>query len=237
MAGYAEIADHYRRQIKNGELSPGQRMPTIREVMETWNVSTATATRAYKVLQAEGLTRASSGAGTVVAHPGSPTIAARVRHHAATGRALEPGEESRILEVGTVGADETVAPRLAVEPGTPVHVRRRVVSRNGTPVHMSSSYYADYVIEAVPELAEPVSTGGSRELAAERLGSPQDRVLEEVTSRLATDPEKTALGLTGDSVIVTQVIRTVYLADGRIVEVAVRVVGGSTVLRWSSSLS
>jgi len=80
-----------------------------------------------------------------------------------------------------------------------------------------------------------VSTGGSRELAAERLGSPQARVLEEVTSRLAADPEKEALGLTG-SVIVTQVVRTVYLGDGRVVEVAVKVCSGATVIRWSSAL-
>ncbi|MEU3956038.1 GntR family transcriptional regulator [Streptomyces achromogenes] len=236
MAGYAEIADHFRQQIKRGDLAPGDRLPTLREITETWSVSIATANRAYKTLRAEGLTQASSGAGTVVARPGSPTIAARVQTHAATGRALDPDETSRIVEVGVVGADETVAARMDVEPGTPVHVRRRVVSRGGVPVHLSSSYYSADVIEAVPELTEPVSTGGSRELAAERLGSPQARVLEEVTSRLATDPEKSALGLSGESVIVTQIVRTVYLADGRIVEVAVRVVGGSTVLRWSTAL-
>jgi DNA-binding GntR family transcriptional regulator len=236
MAGYAEIADHFRRLIHGGELKPGDRMPPIREVMETWSVSTATATRAYKELKAAGLTRASTGAGTVVAQPGSPTTAARVRTHAVTGRALGAGETSRILEVGVVSADEAIAARLDVAPGTPVHVRRRVVSRDGTPVHMSSSYYADYVVDAVPELAQEVSTGGSRELASERLGSPQHHVLEEVTSRLASDPEKDALGLSGNSVIVTQVLRTVYLADGRIVEVAVKVCGGSTVLRWSTSL-
>ncbi|WP_258311485.1 GntR family transcriptional regulator [Streptomyces sp. NWU49] len=236
MAGYAEIAEDFRRKIERGELSPGDRMPTIREVMETWGVSMATASRAYKELKTQGLTHASSGAGTVVARPGSPTIAARVQAHAATGRALTTGESSEILEIGTVGADELIAARLEVEPGTPVHVRRRIVSRGDTPLHLSASYYLPFVIEATPELTEPVSTGGSRELAAERLGSPQDRVLEEVTSRLASDTEKAALGLTGDTVVVTQVVRTVYLADGRIVEVAVRVVGGSTVLKWASSL-
>ncbi|WP_097968732.1 GntR family transcriptional regulator [Streptomyces sp. or20] len=236
MAGYAEIAEDYRSKIQRGELSPGDRMPTLREVMEAWDVSMATASRAYKELQAQGLTTASSGAGTVVARAGSPTISARVQAHAATGRALDADESSAILEVGTVGADETVASRLGVAPGTPVHVRRRVVSRGGVPVHLSASYYLPFVIEATPELTELVSTGGSRELAAERLGSPQSRVLEEVTSRLATDPEKDSLGLTGASVIVTQVVRTVYLADGRIVEVAVRVVGGTTVLRWASNL-
>lgn len=90
-------------------------------------------------------------------------------------------------------------------------------------MHVSSSYYPAYVIAVTPELAEPVSTGGSRELAAERLGVAQDHVLEEVTSRLATESEKTALGLTTGDVVVTQVVRTVHLADGRVVEVAVKI--------------
>jgi GntR family transcriptional regulator len=103
-------------------------------------------------------------------------------------------------------------------------------------VHLSSSYYPAYVIGVTPELMEPVSTGASRELAAERLGSPQARVLEEVTSRFALESEKATLGLTAGDVIVTQVVRTVVLEDGRIVEVAVKVAGGSTILRWSTSL-
>ncbi|WP_030277562.1 GntR family transcriptional regulator [Streptomyces sp. NRRL B-24484] len=237
MAGYADIAAHFRRQIEGGELKPGDRLPTLREVMQEFGVAQQTASRAYKVLKGEGLTEATTGGGTVVAKAGSDNIAARVRNHAATGKALGAGETSRIVEVGTVGADETVAARLEVEPGTPVHVRRRVVSRDGAPVHLSSSYYPAYVIEVTPELAEAVSTGGSRELAAERLGTAQERVLEEVTSRLATEPEKEALGGLTGSVIVTQVVRTVLLADGRIVEVAVKVTNGSTVLRWSTPLS
>lgn len=140
------------------------------------------------------------------------------------------------MEIGTVGADEVVAPRLDVAPGTPVHVRRRLVSRGGVPVHLSSSYYPAYVIAATPELTQAVSTGGSRELAAERLGAAQSHVLEEVTSRLATEQEKSALGLTSEVVVVTQVIRTVYLTDDRIVEVAVKVASGATILRWSTSL-
>lgn len=235
-AGYATIAEHFRNLIRDGTMRPGDRMPTVRKVMEEWDVSNATAVRAYKVIKEEGLTSASTGAGTVVAGHGSDNIAARVRTHSATGKALATGEASEIMEVSTIGADEAIAVRLDVEPGSPVHVRRRLVKRDGSPVHLSSSYYAPYVIEAAPELTQPVSTGGSRELAAERLGVAQGRVLEEVTSRLAIDLERTALGLTG-SVIVTQVLRTVFLTDGRVVEVAVKVCHGSTVLKWSTPLA
>ncbi|MFE0654459.1 GntR family transcriptional regulator [Streptomyces sp. NPDC059534] len=235
--GYAEIAAYYRQQIQDGTLRPGDTMPSLRQVCERFGVAQTTANRAYRALKMEGLTLPKSGVGTVVAGLVSNNIATRVHLHETTGRALGGGESSRILEVGTTGADELIAPRLDVAPGTPVHVRRRVVSRNGVPVHISSSYYPAYVIAVTPELTEPVSTGGSRELAAERLGVAQERVLEEVTSRLATETEKTALGLTAGDVIVTQVVRTVTLADGRVVEVAVKVVGGSTILRWSTSLN
>ncbi|MFJ6941176.1 GntR family transcriptional regulator [Streptomyces sp. NPDC101132] len=235
--GYAEIAAYYRKQIQDGALRPGDTMPSLRQASEHFGVAQTTANRAFRLLKQEGLTLPKAGVGTIVAGPISNNIAARVRLHETTGSALAGGETSHILEIGTVGADEVVAPRLDVAPGTPVHVRRRVVSRNGVPVHVSSSYYPAYVIAVTPELTEPVSTGGSRELAAERLNSPQDHVLEEVTSRFATESEKSALGLTAGEVIVTQVVRTVYLADGRVVEVAVKVAGGATILRWATSLN
>jgi DNA-binding GntR family transcriptional regulator len=235
--GYAEIAAHYRKQIQEGALRPGDTMPSLRQICEQFEVAQTTANRAYRMLKMEGLTLPKPGVGTVVAGTISNNVSTRVLMHASTGSALDGGETSRILEVGTIGADELVAPRLDVAPGTPVQVRRRLVSRNGVPVHLSSSYYPAYVIAVTPELTEPVSTGGSRELAAERLGVAQEEVLEEVTSRLAVESEKAALGLTAGDVVVTQVVRTVTLADGRVVEVAVKVTGGSTILRWTTSLS
>ncbi|MGW0121757.1 GntR family transcriptional regulator [Streptomyces sp. NPDC003327] len=230
--GYAEIAAHFRQQIQDGVLQPGDTMPSMREVSERYGVAQTTVNRAFRVLKAEGLTLPKAGVGTVVAGPISNNISARVALHATTGSALGGGESSRILEVGTIGADELVASRLDVTPGTPVHMRRRVVSRGGVPVHMSTSYYPAYVMAVTPELAQPVSTGASRELAAERLGIAQDRVLYEFMSRHATEAEKETLGITaGGPLPVSQEVRTVYLADERIVEVAVKVANGSTILR------
>lgn len=234
--GYAEIAEHFRRQIRDGTLRPGDTMPSYTAVAKQYNVAHTTVNRAYRALKMEGLTLTRPGKKTVVAGPVSSNIAARVALHGATGSALDGSEVSRILEVGTIGADELVASRLDVAPGTPVQVRRRLVSRNGLPLHLSSSYYPAYVIAVTPELTEPVSTGASRELAASRLGFAQDQVLEEVTSRHATAAEKEALGLTASEVVVTQVVRTVTLEDGRVVEVAVKVAEGSTILRWTTSL-
>lgn len=234
--GYAQIAAHYREKIRTGALRPGDRMPTVREVMAEHGVSMATAARAYKELKISGLTSASSGAGTIVAPHSSSGIPARVEMHAESGRALAGDETSDILDVTTIGAPEAVASRLEVEPGTPVTARRRLVSRGGAPVHLSTSYYPLYVVEAVPELTRPSSTGGSRELAASRLNSAQSHVLEEVTSRPAEGDEAELLGLSAPRSTVTSVTRTVWLRDGRVVEVATKIVRGASVLRWSSAL-
>jgi len=235
---YKQIADHYRQRILSGELTPGTRLPTLREIVAERGVTMSTASAAMAELRREGLTVARPRAGTVVAEPSS-SVATRVHTHASTGRALGAGENSRILEIGTTEADESIASRLNVEPGSLVHVRRRLVSRDGIPMHLTSSYYPPFVIAVTPELTEPVSTGGSRELAAKRLGVPQDQVLEEVTSRLATEEERETLDLDlgASEVTVTQVLRTVVLTDGRVVEVAVKVAGGTTILRWSTPLN
>ncbi|MDR3083992.1 MAG: GntR family transcriptional regulator [Streptomyces sp.] len=234
--GYADIAAHFRQLIQNGTLRPGDPMPSYKSTREQFDVAHTTVHRAYQALKMEGLTLSTPGVGIVVAAPTSNNIGTRVALHAATGSALDTGESSQILEVGTVGADALVAPRLDVQPGTPVHMRRRVVRRGGVPVHLSSSYYPAFVVAAAPELQQPVSTGASRELAASRLGVAQEQVLEEVTSRHATAAEKETLGLTASEVVVTQVVRTVTLEDGRVVEVAVKVAEGSTILRWTTSL-
>ncbi|MCB5182874.1 GntR family transcriptional regulator [Streptomyces antimicrobicus] len=233
--GYAGIAAYYAERIRKGEIPAGSKLPSLRDVCDAHGVSMKTAARAFNQLKAWGLTIPKPGVGTIAAAPVSDNIEGRVKTYAATGRALAAGETSEILEIGTVAADEIVASRLDIEPGTPVAVRRRVVSRDGVPTHYSSSYYPSYVISAVPELMEPVSTGGSRELASERLGSAQKGVLEEVTCRFATEVEKSALGLTG-SVQVMQIVRTVHLKDGRIVEVGVKIVSGSTPLKWYTDL-
>jgi GntR family transcriptional regulator len=236
---YHQVVGYFRTKILSGELPPGARMPTLRKVCDQFKISMATANRAYQVLKNDGLTVASSGSGTSVAYRpavvSSPSIADRVRRHAETGRALREGEVSRIVRSEVTAADEVVAERLGVAPGHPVQVRVRVVSRNGTVSHLSSSYYPSYVMNQVPELSGTTSTGGSRELASERLGSPQDRASHDITSRPAYSEELDLLGLEEGTTVLVDV-RTVYLEDDRVVEVAVKVCPGTGYLHYEEQL-
>jgi 5'-deoxynucleotidase YfbR-like HD superfamily hydrolase len=79
-AGYNEIAEHYRQLINDGELVPGESVPSMRQVCGEFGVSITTANRAFRQLKDEGLTVVKPGVGTVVAN--------------GTRRAITTGNES-----------------------------------------------------------------------------------------------------------------------------------------------
>ncbi|MGK5544606.1 TetR/AcrR family transcriptional regulator C-terminal domain-containing protein [Streptomyces sp. URMC 127] len=66
---YLRIAAELRRRITDGELAPGDRVPSTRQIAQEWNVALATATKVLTTLRQEGLVRARPRAGTVVAGP------------------------------------------------------------------------------------------------------------------------------------------------------------------------
>ncbi|WP_328765528.1 TetR/AcrR family transcriptional regulator C-terminal domain-containing protein [Streptomyces sp. NBC_00272] len=75
---YLRIAGEIRRRITAGELAPGDRVPSTRQVAKEWDVAMATAAKALTTLRLEGLVEARPRAGTVVA-AGAPAVAPRRR--------------------------------------------------------------------------------------------------------------------------------------------------------------
>ena len=69
MHPYRRIVQDVRRRIEAGELRPGDRVPSARQITKDWGVAIATATRAHAALREEGLTVSRPGVGTVVAGP------------------------------------------------------------------------------------------------------------------------------------------------------------------------
>ncbi|GAB3406240.1 TetR/AcrR family transcriptional regulator [Flindersiella endophytica] len=61
------IVSELRHRIEAGELKPGERVPSTREIVRRWGVAMATATKVLTELRQLGLTEARSGVGTVVA--------------------------------------------------------------------------------------------------------------------------------------------------------------------------
>jgi DNA-binding transcriptional regulator YhcF (GntR family) len=63
---YRQIAGELRARILAGDLRPGDRVPSVRQIAQRWGVAAATATRVTAVLRDEGLVEARVGSGTVV---------------------------------------------------------------------------------------------------------------------------------------------------------------------------
>ena len=63
---FLRIAAEIRRRIESGQLQPGDRVPSARQITVEWDVAIATASKALAALREEGLVRAVPGVGTVV---------------------------------------------------------------------------------------------------------------------------------------------------------------------------
>jgi molybdate-binding protein/DNA-binding transcriptional regulator YhcF (GntR family) len=63
---YEQIAEALRLQIAQGDLAPGQRLPTVRDMAREWDCTPSTVSRAYAILADEDLVTGHRGGGTRV---------------------------------------------------------------------------------------------------------------------------------------------------------------------------
>lgn len=66
LSPHARIVAALQDQIASGELRPGQRVPSTRQIVSEWGVAMATAAKALAVLREQGWVRALPGTGTIV---------------------------------------------------------------------------------------------------------------------------------------------------------------------------
>ncbi|WP_158889791.1 GntR family transcriptional regulator [Amycolatopsis anabasis] len=63
---YVQLGQQVREALRLGWLRPGDRLPTVREVVASSGVNPNTVLKAYRQLELEGLVAARQGAGTFV---------------------------------------------------------------------------------------------------------------------------------------------------------------------------
>lgn len=139
---YLAIAATLRQQIAGGELGPGDRVPSTRQLALQWGVAMATAAKALTVLRNEGVVESRPRSATVVATvTGSPSPAAT------TNPAAEPNRD-RILGAAIELADaeglaalsmRAIATRLNV---TPMTIYRYVRDKDDLLALMSDAAFA-----------------------------------------------------------------------------------------------
>ena len=84
---YEQIAESLRRQIAQGDLRPGDRLPSVRQTAAQWDCTTGTVSRAYALLADEGLVHGRRGSGTTVTANPLPPDAPYLRQAALLNQA------------------------------------------------------------------------------------------------------------------------------------------------------
>lgn len=64
---YRQLVEQVRRLVAGGQLAPGDAMPSVREVAQALAVNPMTVSKAYSLLEMEGLLARRRGLGMVVA--------------------------------------------------------------------------------------------------------------------------------------------------------------------------
>lgn len=223
---FRQVAADLREKIASGRFSPGDQLPSERDLVDTYGVSRPTVRDAVNLLRAEGLVTSEHGRGVFVRPPASIRRIARSRlsrearerdRGAFLADAAAQGfTPSTSVKVRFEQADARVAGYLAIEPGSDVTVRDRVMRADGLVVQLAVSrlpreFTRDTAIEQVD-----TGRGGTYarlEEAGHRLAS----FAEHVGARMPTPDEASLLQL-ADGVPVITVTRVAYREDGKPME-------------------
>lgn len=137
---YYQIKTRLMEAIENGQLKPGDRVPSERELTEKFNVSRMTARQALAELESQGVLYRVQGKGTFVATPkleqplaGITSFTEDMRR-----RGLEPG--ARVLSVEEVPAGRRVGRALGLAETTPVFRLERLRLAGGEPMALEVSH-------------------------------------------------------------------------------------------------
>lgn len=136
---YVRIRADLMQSIENGQLHPGDKAPSERELTARYGVSRMTARHALTTLEAEGYLNRVPGSGTFVSQPkfeqklnAVTSFTEEVQLHGMT-------PDTRILATAIIEADPRIAEKMAIAPGGPVIQFQRLRLANGLPMALETA--------------------------------------------------------------------------------------------------
>ena len=191
----AKLPKYYqvKRQLLEftATLDPGSPVPPERELARSYGTSRTTVRQALAELVIEGRLLRMQGKGTFVA---KPKVAQSLQLTSYTedmrAQGLEP--TSRLLEIGYVSADDDLADRLVVKPGSRVLRIERLRMANGEPMAIETTHLS---AKRFPGLRKHLTKYTSLYTAlSEEYGVHLAEAEETIETALATPREAALLG-------------------------------------------
>jgi len=222
---YRRILGELRSRILSGDLPPGAKLPSVRELAQQYGVPNGTAARAVAELRAEGRVISKHGAGVYVREfreirRSSPSRLARERWvRGVPIQDADTGDRTRAVdvEVGEQPAPDWVAHALDVDPGSPVAFRSRRFVVDERFVQLATSYLPVDLVRGTAIMHTNPGKGGIYARLIE-LGHAPVTFSEELRCRMPLPDEIDRLQLP-DGTPVIEITRHAFQADGRCVEV------------------
>lgn len=123
LPAYAQLVRQVREAMRLGVLRPGDRLPTVRDVVTLCAVNAATVLKAYRELELSGLVESRQGSGTFVINTlgsADPHVMARLRSGLARwlGQARAAGLEDEDVEALVASVLAERVPRASTAEGT-----------------------------------------------------------------------------------------------------------------------
>jgi DNA-binding transcriptional regulator YhcF (GntR family)/AcrR family transcriptional regulator len=166
---YRQVVAELQHRIESGELTPGARVPSTRQITRQWNVAMATATKVLADLQQQGLVHAVPGVGTVVsdtlaggAEARGPRISSTAEPTPSAGPAPRPGTAEQVLSVERIvaaaiqvadaeGLGAVSMRRVATEIAVAtMSLYRHVDDKDDLLIRMMSSAFSEWPFPAEP---------------------------------------------------------------------------------------
>jgi DNA-binding GntR family transcriptional regulator len=212
---YLRIAGHIRDQIARGDLTPGDEVPSERELAASWHVARPTAARALESLRTQGLVESRQGSGTYVR---AAAIAPRARERYARAHELGtmygPSETVELLATELTAGPTHVLKALQLPTGANAAKRVRLLRRHdGRPSELSTSWFSTELTTLAPKLLEPTRLhGGTAHYIAQITNRPAAYARDQVAARMANTEELDLLQLTPPAAVLVYQL-TVFDAD------------------------
>jgi GntR family transcriptional regulator len=195
------MADDLRNKIESGELGPGDKLPSERELAEKYGTARNTAREAVRLLTEAGLVVAEHGRGSFV-RPITPLIrlgndrySPKYRESGLSPFLLECAKQGKtgrfeVLSIERVQPSAEVAERLNVSPHTKSVLRREnVFYADDDPVHRVTTYIPWPIAKGTGLLQEEVPHPYGIHGVLEDQHHTMTRIREEISTRMPRPEE------------------------------------------------
>ncbi|WP_338449718.1 GntR family transcriptional regulator [Niallia oryzisoli] len=211
---YYQLVELIQEEIENGNLKPGDALPSEREFSEKFQISRMTVRQALTLLENNGQLYRIQGKGTFVSEQ-------KIEQHLLgltsftedmTARGLKPS--SHLLHFEIIPAGLQVANQLQIKEYDPVYEIKRIRLADDVPMALETNYISANLIKG---LTEQIINQSIYAYMEEQLGLIIENATQTIESSIAEEKEADFLKIkSGAPVMLIQ--RNTFLQDGTPVE-------------------